>query len=227
MTPIYSFFPHLLHIVPFTSLSLLWPMWTFPWLFSFAAVTGPIYSGPSACLSLDEKSSNQSHCNLKSEVKMSILLFGLTCWSLAAQNLGIHFAGVHKIPEDVLPHFDWEVAQHHILCTFAHDDLHHSCICCAVECFVADLLGSHYDPISCLCEQHFMGLILYWQVLQFYCLAKQWPPSLSCHPGMIYKHHRSFYQVYKYPLEDISYSLVLFHCSMFYKPASPSITEQM
>ena len=35
-------------------------------------------------------------------------------------------------------------SQHHISCTLDHDNLHHSCICCTVECFVADLLGSHY-----------------------------------------------------------------------------------
>ena len=115
---------------------------------------------------------------------------------------------------------------HHISCTFDHDNLHHSCIYYTVEYFVAHLLALHYDPISCLCK-HFLDLNLYWQVLQFYCLAKQWPPSLSCDPGMICKHHRSFYQVYKYPLKDTSYSLVLSHCSMFYKPASPSVTEQM
>ena len=103
------------------------------------------------------------------------------------------------------------IGKHYISYTFDHDNLHHSCICCTVECFVADLLGSHYDPISCLCEEHFKGLNLYWQVLQFYCPAKQWPPSLSCHPGMICKHHGPFYQVYKYPLEDTSYSLVLSH----------------
>ena len=43
VTSIYSFFPHLLHTVPLTS-----------WLFSFAAVTGPMYSGASAFLFLDD-----------------------------------------------------------------------------------------------------------------------------------------------------------------------------
>ena len=43
-TPIYSFFPHLLHTVPFTSLPFFESMWTFLLLFSFAAVTGPMYS---------------------------------------------------------------------------------------------------------------------------------------------------------------------------------------
>ena len=54
VTPIYSFFLicciqcHL-HLFPFFE-----PMWTFSWLFSLAAVTGPMYSGASAFLFLDE-----------------------------------------------------------------------------------------------------------------------------------------------------------------------------
>ena len=51
--------------------------------------------------------------------------------------------------------------QDHISCTLDHDALHHSCICCTDECFVGDLLGSHYDPDYCLCEQHFLDLNLY------------------------------------------------------------------
>ena len=54
------------------------------------------------------KSNNHSHCNHKSKVKHTF--FGLPSWSLAVQNVGIHYAGVHKLPEDVLPCFDWEVA---------------------------------------------------------------------------------------------------------------------
>ena len=100
-TSIYNFFPHMLHTVPFTSLFLLWALvdicschslnvqWGFCFLFS------------------RWKSSNQSHCNLKSKVKMSIPLFGLPCWSLAVQNVGIHYPDAQKISEDVLPHFDW------------------------------------------------------------------------------------------------------------------------
>ena len=38
--------------------------------------------------------------------------------------------------------------QCHISSTVNHDVLHCSCICCTVECFVADLFGSHFNPIS-------------------------------------------------------------------------------
>ena len=44
---------------------------------------------------------------------------------------------------------------------------------------------------------------------------------------MICKPSESLYEIYKYHLEDILHSLVFFHCSMFYKPASASITGQM
>ena len=86
----------------------------------------------------------------------------MSCWSLAIQNVGIHYASVHKIPEGVLPCFDWEVANitfyDAVECDI--DNLLHSFICCTVECFVADLLGLHYDLIYCLHEQHFLDLNL-------------------------------------------------------------------
>ena len=109
-TSIYSFFPHLLHTVPFTSLPLLWAhVDIFMFIFICSCHRPNVQWGFCLCFSR-WKSSNQSQCNLKSKVKMSILLFGLPCWSLAVQNVGIHYARVHKIPEDVLPCFDWEVA---------------------------------------------------------------------------------------------------------------------
>ena len=81
--------------------SFFWPMCTSLWLFSFATVTGPMYS---VCLPFSWwKSSNQSHCNLKSS-------FGLFWTGLTIQNVGTQYAVVHKIPEDVLPCFDKEVA---------------------------------------------------------------------------------------------------------------------
>ena len=143
---------------------------------------------------------------------MSILLFGLPCWSITIQNVCIHYAGVNKIPDDVLPYFDWEVANSIFMCLWSWQ---------STPCFVADLLWS-LTTQSPVCVNN--DLNLYWQDLQFYCLSQQWPPSLSCHPDMICKHHSSFYQVYKYLMEDTSYSLILSHCSMFYKPASPSKT---
>ena len=172
------------------------------------------------------KSSNQSHCNLKSNVKMSIHLFGLPCWSLVVQNIGIHYAGVHKIPWDVFPCLDWEVAS-----IISHTHLSMMVYTIHVPVVQLNVLWliylGHITTQSPVCVNISWVFNMYWQVLQFYCLAKQWSPSLSYHPGRICKHHRSFYQVYNYHLEDISYSLKLSHCSMFYKPASPSITEQM
>ena len=88
-----------------------------------------------------------------------------------------------------------------------------SCICCTVEYFVADLLGSHYSAVFCLCKQHILGIKL--------------PPNFSCHLGIICKHPRSFYQAYESHLEDGSHSLILSNCIMFYKPVSPSRSRQM
>ena len=96
MTLIYNFFPQLLHTVLFASLSFHWAnvdifmvvficschrpnaQWGFHLPFSWWLL------------------SNQSHCNLKSKVKMSILPLGLTCWNPTIQNVGIHYAGVQK-----------------------------------------------------------------------------------------------------------------------------------
>ena len=109
-TAIYSFSSHLLHTLPFTSPSLLLVhVDIFMVVFICSCHRPNVHWG--FCLPFSWwKSSNQSHCNLKSKVKISILLFGLPCCSLAIWNVGIHYAGVHKVPEDVLPYFDWEVA---------------------------------------------------------------------------------------------------------------------
>ena len=110
MTLLYSFFPYVLHTVPFTSLSLLFAhVDIFMVVFICNCHRPSVQSGFCHPFSW-WKSSNQSHCNLKLKVKMSILLFCLPCWILTMQNVCIHYAGVHKIPEDVLPCFDWEVA---------------------------------------------------------------------------------------------------------------------
>ena len=171
VTPIYIFFPHLQHTVPFTSLSLLWAHVNIFKVIFICSCHRPNVQW-CFCLPFSRlKSSYQFHCNLRSKVKMNILFWLALLKSCSAK------------------------------CRLSL-----CCICCTAEYFGADLLGSHYYPISHLCEQHFLGLNLSWQVLQFYCLAKQWPPHLSCHPDMICKHHGSFYQVYKYPLEDTSYS---------------------
>ena len=171
-----------LHLFPFFE-----SIWIFSWFFSFVAVTCPMYSGASAFLFIDENPAINPIAFLKLNVKRSILLFGFPFWSLAIQNVGIHNAAVYRTPEVVLPCFNWEAANiifhaHLIVMIYT---IHVTVV--QLKCFVADFLGSHYDPASCLCEQHFFGLNLYWQVLQFYCLAMQWTPSLSYHPGMICK----------------------------------------
>ena len=110
VTSIYNFFPHLLYTLPFTYLSLLWGLVDiFMAIFIWSCHRPNVQWG--FCLPFSRwKSSNQSHFNLKSKIKISILLFGLPYQSLAVQNVGIHHAGVHKISENVLPCFDWEVA---------------------------------------------------------------------------------------------------------------------
>ena len=232
--PIHSFFPHLLHTA-YVDIFMV--------IFVYSCHRPNVQLG--SCLPFSRwKSSNQSHCNLKSEVKISLILFGLPGWSLVGQNVGIHYAGgVHKIPEDVLPCFGWHVGNiifhvHLIMMIYTIHvsvvqlnilwlDWKENKILILYQYIFSNIGLTHSDPLCCLCEQHFLGLNLYWQVLQFYCIAKQWTPTLSCHPGMIHKHYRSFYQAYEYPLEDTSYSVILSHCSMFYKSAGPLITEQM
>ena len=144
-TPIYSFSPHLLHTMPFTSLPFFQPIWASSWLFSFAAVTGLMYSGASAFLFSWWKSSNQSHCNLK--FKFLVCLVEVLQYRMQAfttlvftkhQRLCI-YALTEKQPTSYFMHI-WSRQSTQ------------SCIYCTVECFVADLLGSRYDPMTCLCE---------------------------------------------------------------------------
>ena len=163
-------------------------MWTFSWLFSFAAVTGPMHSGASALLFLDENPAVNSNSISSQKSRWAYFLwFALLksyntkcrhslCWSSQNTRRCTSMLWLRR-------------GQHHISCALGHDDLHHSWICCAIECFEDDLFGLHYDAIACLFQEQLLGLNLYWQVLQFYCLAKQWPPSLSCHPCMIFKYH--------------------------------------
>ena len=81
-------------------------MWTFSLLFSFAAVTGPMYSGASAFLFIYENPAIIPLCNLKSKVKMSILFW--VCLVEVLQNKMYTFTMLMftKIPEDVLPYLD-------------------------------------------------------------------------------------------------------------------------
>ena len=193
VTPIYSFLPHLLHTVPFTYLFLLLANVGIFMIESvkaanenFCSVHRPnVQWGFSLPFSW-WKSSNQSHCNLKLKVKMRLLLFALPCWSLATQNVGIHYAGVHKIPEDILPCLDWEAANiifHvHLIMNInsTHYPLYSQMFCGWFTCMTS-------QPNLLSVWTTFLGLISYWQVWLFHCLAKQWTPSLSCHPGLIFR----------------------------------------
>ena len=55
------------------------PIWTFSWLFSFVAVTGPMYSGASTFLLLNENPTTNPIAILRWKVMVSIFLFGLSC----------------------------------------------------------------------------------------------------------------------------------------------------
>ena len=100
---IYIFFPHLLHAVPFTSHPLLWAHVEIFMVIFICGTHRPNVQW-SFCLPVSRwKSNNQFQCNLKLKVKMSILLFGFPHWSLAVQNVGTHYADVHKLPQHVLP----------------------------------------------------------------------------------------------------------------------------
>ena len=155
-------------------------------------------------------------------------LFVLPCWSLAVQNVGAFTMLVFTKYQRMYFHAlteKWPTS--YFMCIWSWQSTPFMYLLYSWMLLWLIYLD-HIMTQSPVCVNNISWVwICTWQVLQFYCLAKQWPPSLSCHPGMICKHHRSFYQVYEYPLEDTSYSLILSHCSMFYKPASPSVTEQM
>ena len=167
MTPIYNFFPHLLYTVPFASLSLLWAH-----VDIFMVVFICNFHRPSVqwgfCLHFSWWNfSNKSHCSQKSRWQYLFLVCHVEVLQYKCRNSLCWYSQNTRGCTSML----WlRSFQHHISCTLDDDNLPHQCISCWVECFVADLLGSHYNPISCLCE-HYLGLNLYWQVLQFYYLA--------------------------------------------------------
>ena len=114
---------HHLHLFP-----SLRPLWTFSWFIFICSCHRPNVQW-GFCLPFSKwKSSNQSHCNLKSNVMMNILIFGLTCWSLAVQNVDIHYAGVKY--QRIYLMLWLRSGQHHISCAFDHDDLQHSWMFC-------------------------------------------------------------------------------------------------
>ena len=121
------------------------------------------------------KSNNQSHCNLQSKSQDEHTSFWFTLLKSCSTKCRHSLCWCSQNTRACTSMLWLRSGQHHISCAFDHDDLHHSCIYYTAECFVAGLFGSHYDLISCLWEQHFSGLNLYWHVLQFNCLAKMTP----------------------------------------------------
>ena len=121
VTSIYSFFPHLLHTVPFTSLSLLWVnVDIFIVVFIYSCHDTYVQWG--FCLLFSWwQSSKQFNCNLESEVKMTLLLFfvevlwykcgHLLCWCLQNDRGCTSMLWLRN-------------SQHHISCVVDHDDLH-------------------------------------------------------------------------------------------------------
>ena len=141
-SPIYHFFPHVLHTVPFISLSLLWDhVDIFMVLFICSCHRPNVQWG--FCLPFPRwKSNNQSHCNLKLKVKMSILLFWCALLKFYNTKYRHSLSWCSQNTRGCTSMLWLRSSQHHISCAFDHDDLHHSCISCTVECLVADLLGS-------------------------------------------------------------------------------------
>ena len=151
VTPIYGFFPHLLHTVQFTSLSLLWGhVDIFMVIFICSCYRPNVEWG--FCLPFSKwKSNNQSNCNLKSKVKKNILLFVLPCWSLAVQNEAFTMLVFTKYQRMYFHALTEKWPTSYFIYIF-HDSV-------VSWMFVADVFGSHYDPISCLWEQHgFVGV---------------------------------------------------------------------
>ena len=110
VTSIHSFFANFLHTVAFTSLPFLWTHADI-FMVVFICSCHRYHVQWGFCLPFSWlKSRNQSHCNVKMKIKVGILLIGLSCWSITMENEGMHYAGVHKIPDDVLPCFVWEAA---------------------------------------------------------------------------------------------------------------------
>ena len=126
--PIYSFFPHLLHTVPFTFLSLLWAHASiFMAIFICSCHRPNVQWG--FCLPFPRwKSSNQSHCNqVKSHNEHTSSWFALlkSCNRKCRHSLCWYSQNTRGCTSIL-----WlRSGQHHISCTFDHDDLHPSCIC--------------------------------------------------------------------------------------------------
>ena len=158
--PMYSFFSHLLHTLPFTSpFPSLRPCGHFHGSFHLQLSEAQCTSGACAFHSSRWKSWNQSHWNLKlkSQDEHTSFLF-LPCWRSYNTKCRHSLCWCSQNARGMYFHcFDWEMANiifhaHLIMMIYT---IHVSVD--RVECFVADLLESHFDLISCLCEQHFLG----------------------------------------------------------------------
>ena len=165
------------------------------------------------------RSNNQAHCNHKLKVKMSILLFGLSCQSVTIQNEGIHYVAVIKYQR---MYFHALTKTFNIITIYT---IHVS----VVQLNVSWLI--YWDHIMTKPPACVNNISLVWtctdKSYNSIALPNSGTLSLSCHPGMICKYPISFYQICKYHLKYIFYSLILSDCSIFYKPVSPSITGQM
>ena len=93
-----------LHLFPFFE-----PMWTFSWLFSFAAVTDSMYSGASAFLFPDENTAINPTA-ISSKVKKSTLLVLFVLMKSYNTKCRHSPCCYSQIQGNVLPCFDWDVA---------------------------------------------------------------------------------------------------------------------
>ena len=208
-----------LHLFPFFE-----PMWTISWLFSFAAVTGPMYTGASAFFFLNENPEIHPIAISSQKSRWAYVFLGCLVEVLQYKNVVVHYAGVHKIPRGCTSMLWQRRSQHHISCAF---ESWQSTPFMYLLYMLNVLWLTYLDHLmtqSPVCVNNIFGFeFVLNKSYSSIVLPNSGHQVWACYP----KHHGSFYQVYKYPLEDTSYSLILSHCSMFYKPASPSITEQI
>ena len=152
---IHSFFAHFLHTVPFASLSFLWVDVDILMVFICSC-----YKPHVQCLFFLLKIQQQILLQSQTESQDEHTTFKFvllksyntkwrhsTCWF--SQNT-TRYTSMLWLRE----------GQHqtHVQLIMMIYTIH---VCYTVECFVADLLGSHYNQTSSLCEQWFLALNLY------------------------------------------------------------------
>ena len=185
-----------------------------------------MYSGVSAFLLLDGNLAINPIV-ISSQKSRWAYCICLSHWGHAMQNVGIHYADVHKVPKDIHPCFYWKVTS---------------------IIFYVELIMTVYTTHVSLVQSNVL-----WLTYLDYIMTK--PPVcvnntswIWIHTGKPYNsivlpnngHHGwvailvwfistpdHFTRFMDYHLGDISYSLILFHCNVFWKPVSPSITRQM